>query len=290
MDRDERSFRQLVDELPDLVCRIALDGTLLYVNHAYADYFGTSREELVGRSFLELVPEDTRDELTARLHRLADELTPGDPMRVGEHRGGDAGSHRRWQQWVDKGLFDDDGRLVDVLCVGRDVTERVCAEERVRYHSQHDTLTGLLNRRCTLEALDLAVTDARRTGRPLGVLYIDLDDLKHVNDRFGHRVGDHLIAEVARSLGLAVRQSDTAGRIGGDEFVVVCPAIGSMADLHEVAARITERFAALARPVRASIGAVLLGPGEYAQDLLHRADEAMYAIKLARRRAYRNTG
>ena len=278
-----------MEDFPDLVCRIAPDGVLLYVNLSYAAYFGRPRASLIGISFLELVPDDVVHDVAANLADIA-ALSPESPVRIAEHRGGDWNGTHRWQQWVDKAHFDADGTLVELLCVGRDVTDRVRAEQQIRYHSRHDALTGLVNRRCTLEAIDAAIAEAGRTSHPLGLLYIDLDGFKEINDRHGHRAGDRVLSDVAGVLARSVRQSDAAGRLGGDEFVVVCTAIETMVDLDDVADRITERLAGMVRPIRASIGAVILRPGETADDLLHRADGAMYADKQRRRLERRSAG
>ncbi len=286
----ERTFRELVDDFPDLVCRITPAGTLLYVNRTYAAYFGRSRTSLVGTSFLDLVPEAEKLAVAANLADVGG-LTPEHPVRTDEHRGGDdLDGSARWQQWVDKALFDGDGQLLELLCVGRDVTDRVVAEQRLTYHSRHDALTGLVNRRCTLEAIDAAVEEATRTSTPLGLLFVDLDGFKQINDRDGHRAGDRVLSEVAGVLARSVRNQDAAGRLGGDEFVVVCKSIETMVDLEDVAVRITKRLAAMVRPIEASIGAVVLRPGETADDLLHRADSAMYADKQRRRLTNRAVG
>ena len=284
MSDQDQFFREVVDELPDLVCRFAPDGVLRYVNKAYARYFGSTPEALVGTNFLDLVPADERDGAERALDAIR-ELTPTSPTRTTEHRGGDRDGTRRWQQWVDKALFDEHGNIIDLLAVGRDTTERHSAEEQLRYHSQHDQLTGLLNRRCTLQALDAAISEATGNGQRLGLVFIDLDEFKEVNDQFGHRAGDQLLAEVGCLLIDAVRESDVVGRIGGDEFVVVCPKVHAFDELTAITMRIGDRLASLARPRTASCGIALREPGESADDLLHRADQAMYAAKLARKPA-----
>ena len=277
-------FREVVDELPDLVCRFAPDGVLLYVNNAYARYFGSTPEALVGTNFLDLVPVEEREEAVRALHATR-ELTPTSPTRTTEHRGGDRDGKRRWQQWVDKALFDEHGNVTDLLAVGRDTTERHSAEEQLRYQSQHDQLTGLVNRRCALQALDAAITDAVDDAHQLGLVFIDLDEFKEVNDQFGHRAGDLLLADVGCLLVDAVRESDIVGRIGGDEFVVICPKVHALDELNAITMRIGDRLASLGRSCTASCGIALHEPGESADELLHRADQAMYAAKLARQPA-----
>ena len=282
MESDEGSFRELVDDLPDLVCRISPEGTLLYVNRAYAAYFGRTVADLLGTNFLDLVPEELRHDALRDLES-ATSLTPTHPTRASEHRGGDLDGRQRWQHWVDKARFDDDGRMCDLLAVGRDVTERHRLEQQIHYHARHDWLTGLVNRRCTIEAIERAVAEASDDGRTIGLLYIDLDDFKFVNDRFGHRTGDRVLVDVARVLARCVRLTDAVGRLGGDEFVVLCSPIAAPEELDEITARIGERLAVMPRPMSASIGSVVFRPGESVDELLHRADQAMYVTKQLRR-------
>ena len=285
MNSDEPFFRQVVDELPDLVCRLAPDGTLRYVNNAYAEYFGSTPEALVDTSFLDLVPPGQRAEVETDLLGTT-RLTPERPSRVTEHRGGDRDGEVRWQQWVDKASFDADGRLVELVSVGRDVTERRAAETMLRYYSERDPLTGLLNRRTTLAALDEAVADAHESATDLvGLVYIDLDCFKQINDRDGHRAGDRILTLLADVLVTLFGMNDAIGRLGGDEFVVVCTTTPSPRDLEARGARLQRQVALLGGPVTASIGVALLEPGEDAASLLHRADLDMYRRKQQARRA-----
>lgn len=160
------------------------------------------------------------------------------------------------------------------------------------YQALYDPLTGLPNRALLDDRLGQALAAARRTGGSLAVLFVDLDRFKVVNDLFGHHVGDLLLREMADRLAMARRRSDTVARFGGDEFVVVCPEVGSSA----AACRIAEHLlAALAHPatvegvehrLTASIGIAVTGPGASSQStetLLRNADTAMYRAKEAGR-------
>jgi diguanylate cyclase (GGDEF)-like protein len=149
-----------------------------------------------------------------------------------------------------------------------------------------DALTGLQNRRALEEALPAAVHHHRRHGRPMAVLVADLDDFKGVNDSFGHQAGDDLLRKVAQSLTAALRLSDPCFRWGGDEFVAVLPeaAYGEAAD---IAARVRETVALSCRtpdgrPVRITVGAAQLGPGESGEQLVQRADTELLAGKARR--------
>ena len=151
-----------------------------------------------------------------------------------------------------------------------------------------DPLTGLANRTLVLDRLSLAIAGRRRTGDDVGVLFCDVDDFKAVNDRFGHAVGDRLLCDVGKTLRSAVRDTDTVGRIAGDEFVVVCPRVDSEAELAAVADRVACLHLDDPPPghesLGLSVGFVLVRDGEGPADVLRRADEAMYAAKPHARR------
>jgi diguanylate cyclase (GGDEF)-like protein/PAS domain S-box-containing protein len=281
-DDEEPFFRRVVDELPDLVCRFAPDGTLLYVNRAYANYFASTPDALTGTNFLDLVPAGERAQAEEALLDAA-LLTPDNATRVTVHRGGDRDGMVRWQEWIDQARFDDAGALVDLLAVGRDVTERQHAHDLLRRLSERDPLTELLNRRSTLEALERAIDDAPlRTPCRLGLVYVDVDGFKGVNDRYGHGHGDRLLVTVSQLLTAMFRHNDIIGRVGGDEFVVICPDLRHAVELDLVADRFSQTLATRHAPVSASYGTAVLVAGEAATSLLHRADMAMYRRKRSR--------
>jgi diguanylate cyclase (GGDEF)-like protein len=166
-----------------------------------------------------------------------------------------------------------------------DVTERRSFEERLAYEATHDALTDLPLRNLLIDHLDLALAGARRRASEVAVLFIDLDHFKRVNDSFGHVAGDDLLVSAAGRLREAVREGDTAGRFGGDEFVIVCPDVAGAAEAVSIAERVR---AALDEPfsvrgtemyVGASIGVVVArGEGE-SDTMLKHADIAAYRAK-----------
>jgi diguanylate cyclase (GGDEF)-like protein len=160
------------------------------------------------------------------------------------------------------------------------------AEEELLRQAITDPLTGLANRRLLIDHLELALAGSKRSGRSAAVLFLDLDHFKTVNDNFGHPVGDRVLIEVAIRIRRAVRPSDTAARIGGDEFAMVCADVASLDEATAIARRI---FTALETPleldgrsivVTSSIGIATGSGGEIDRDtLLARADAAMYLAK-----------
>jgi diguanylate cyclase (GGDEF)-like protein/PAS domain S-box-containing protein len=159
---------------------------------------------------------------------------------------------------------------------------RLRTEERMRYDALHDPLTGLANRTLLRDRLELALARSERENAPTGVLFVDLDEFKDVNDRFGHAAGDAVLAEVAERLRAAVRPADTVARLGGDEFIVICEDVE-----RATAVELGQRLDAAIRrplavggaeyPLTASIG-IALGR-ENPDALLANADAAVYRAK-----------
>lgn len=160
------------------------------------------------------------------------------------------------------------------------------------YHrATHDALTGLANRALFYDRLRQGLALARRKSKQVGILNLDMDGLKPINDTHGHRAGDAAIRELASRIGRSVRQSDTAARLGGDEFGIILPDIEDRQSADLLAKRIAEEirspfhFEDQPLPLDASIGtAVFPDDGEELDVLLERADQSMYAVKRTRKR------
>jgi diguanylate cyclase (GGDEF)-like protein len=170
-----------------------------------------------------------------------------------------------------------------------DLTGREQNKKMLESMALHDALTGLANRAVLFPRLDDLLHRARRDGGRVGLLYLDLNGFKPVNDQHGHAAGDAVLVEVARRLEAAVRPGDTAARLGGDEFAVLAAGIAGDEDLTLIADRI---HAALAEPIvlpdgaavtiSSSIGAAVGSPDTTADQMVRAADVAMYRVKQSR--------
>lgn len=166
-------------------------------------------------------------------------------------------------------------------------SELVCTGCHFRHLAHHDSLTNLPNRTLLKERLQRALTRAKRDGTLMALMFLDLNKFKPVNDTFGHRIGDLLLKNVAIRLQNSVRESDTAARVGGDEFNVLLEAIGSAEDALAVAIKIKDELenkpveiAGRTFHISSSIGiAVYPAHGRNESELMHKADSAMYRAK-----------
>jgi diguanylate cyclase len=182
------------------------------------------------------------------------------------------------------------GAVVSLLRANRDLESQMEAHKLVevalRFQAFHDPLTGLANRALFTDRLEHALARRRRTGEEVGLLLIDLDDFKAVNDSHGHDAGDELLEEVSRRLVRCIRATDTAVRLGGDEFVILVEQWHRSDELERMAHRVLEEFdggiplGGRHVSITASIGvARAMGTTDTSADLLRQADEAMYAAK-----------
>ncbi len=290
-DHGDERFRALFEHAPVGVALCDPDGRFDDVNTAFAALLaGTSIDPSTGclTDLLRHVPEGC-DEAVAWREGLAAVRSGARPVARVELSIAPPGAPVRWVQATAAriGL----GERAFLLAHLEDTTPRRLEQQRLLRLALHDGLTGLANRTLLAERLQGALERARHSGLAVGVLFLDLDGFKQVNDTHGHDVGDDLLVAVAARLTAVLRAGDTAGRLGGDEFLVLAGDVADEAGLHEVRRRVEaalgESLAVGSRAlrVRASIGAVLSRPGEDGPHLVRRADAAMYAVKRARRRA-----
>ena len=285
MQRKEERFRSLVQNAADGVVVLGEDGVIRYESPAVERILGRHAGERVGQ----LVGTDIHPDDRAAVERgLADVAAVSGAEGKAEFRARHADDSWRTLEAIAKNLIDDPA-VGGVVVNYRDITERKTLEEQLRHQAFHDVLTGLENRFLFLDRLGHALARAGRGGRPTAVLFLDLDDFKAVNDRLGHAEGDKLLVDVAQRLKVVTRTGDTVARLGGDEFAIIVEETDP-AEAEQTAARIlatlTPPFQLGDRPivVRVSIGIAVQsvdGSEADADELLRRADIAMYAAKAA---------
>lgn len=200
---------------------------------------------------------------------------------------------RRWLETHAVPMRDEKGMVTRLLGVTRDITERRRAEENIRYLANYDQLTGLPNRAQLEARASYALSLAQRNKSLLGVIFLDLDHFKDINDTLGHSVGDALLMEAAKRMQSVVREGDTVSRLGGDEFILLLPGVDSRGAAH-VAQKLLDAIAQAYQidpydlNVTASLGIALYPEdGLDLETLSKNADAAMYRAKQAGRHDYR---
>lgn len=268
-----------------LIVALDGDGRITLINREGCKVLGYAHDQVIGRDWFELaVPVEERARARTGHEQLLDENQPSSARfqsavitRTGE---------RRMIEWRITAFRGEGGAEAGSLSSGLDITERVTAEQKMRYLATHDAITGLRNRNWLRDHLGAVLARARRHNALLGLLFIDLDGFKRINDDFGHDAGDAVLSEGARRLTSCVREADGVIRFGGDEFVIVLEDLARRADGANVAKKILR---VLSDPIMldgesvsvgASIGiAFYPNDGETVDALLSRADAAMYLAK-----------
>jgi diguanylate cyclase (GGDEF)-like protein/PAS domain S-box-containing protein len=276
----EERFRSLVQNSSDVISIVDADGGVRYHSESVRRVLGYDPAELVDGDPLTLVHPDDRQRVARFVAEAA--LRPGvtaaETWRV-RHRDG------TWlhSETVAANLLEDPNVRGLVLNT-RDVSDRKELEAQLVHQVFHDGLTGLANRTLFTERVEHAL--ARSGPGALAVMFIDLDNFKHVNDSLGHAAGDQLLVATARRLQACLRPTDTAARIGGDEFAVLLERVAGTEAAATVAGRVLDTlhqpFGLNGRtiPIKASLGVVTGQPGaDDAEELLRNADVAMYAAK-----------
>ncbi len=280
----DRRYRALIEQGADFVAIANASGKLTYASPGVEQLVGGP---VRGRNVAELFFGDN-----VHAADLVGSALPNRPAaREGRVLGRDGSVHEL--EIVVTNLLDDPF-VNGVVVNAHDITERKRLERELTRQAFEDDLTGLPNRPLLIDRLNQAVARAERTGGTLGLLFVDLDGFKLVNDSLGHAVGDDLLRVVAQRLCRCVRPGDTIARLGGDEFAILLDTVTGRAEVEAVAAAVV---AALDGPcevglntitARASVGAVLSeGAMMDADMLLRNADVAMYAAKAAGRGRHR---
>jgi diguanylate cyclase (GGDEF)-like protein/PAS domain S-box-containing protein len=286
--RSEAYFRTLVQDTSDVILIVGDDNGVRYATPSARSIFGAV--EVEGTSLPDLVAPGVRHEVGRSLHRMR--------TYVGQHHHEELWRIRRRdgqgvQVLVRCSDLRADSTVGGLVLTFRDVTEQRQLEDELKHRALHDSLTGLPNRLLFQDRAAHALAQARRSGQVAGVLFVDLDDFKVVNDTMGHAAGDDLLAAVGARLAAAVRESDTAARLGGDEFALLIEQAHDSTEVESLAGRIVaafnEPFPMLEGSVlsTATVGVATTADSADVDELLRHADLALYAAKAAGKRQWR---
>ena len=279
----ERAFREVFDASPVGLAVLDGHGRFTDVNDAFCRLAGRTRDAILDTSYVALLhPQDRAAAEISRARRLSD----APPSAPADRRLVRADGTVMWVRVRSSDI--DVADTTRTLLSFEDVSGAKETEDQLRHDALHDELTGLPNRRLLMDRLARAMVRARRSGTRLAVYFIDLDDLKKVNDThpWKHRAGDVLLSTTASTVRQTLREADTLGRLGGDEFIAICEDVPDDDTVDEIGERIL-----LAATRSQTIGTETITPGasvgvavttdgdETADALLRRADSAMYRAK-----------
>ena len=282
VEAEIRKLSSAVEKTADAIFITDASGAIEYVNAAFEQLTGYSREEVLGKT-PRIIKSGKHDPEFYR--KLWDTILEGQVYRdvfINRKKTGEL----YYEEVTISPLTDEQGRVMHFISAGKDITERMQSQERLHHLAHHDILTDMPNRALFVERVNQALNRTQWRKRVVAVLFLDLDRFKLVNDTLGHEAGDRLLQVLAARLQTCVREGDTIARFGGDEFAVFLDDVASPGDVAPIAKKFLE---ALAPPfiidgheffIAASIGISLYpNDGTDAKILMKNADTAMYRAK-----------
>ena len=277
----ERYFRLIAENVTDIVVKANLDGVIEWVSPSLTAMLGWEPGELVGRNALELAhPEQLTSDLDAR-DRVRGEALDGFRAQA---LAADGTYH--WVEANLRPLMGDSGEPVGVISSWRVIDAQVAAERELARVAHHDSLTGLLSRAEFLDQFQLMLSHTHRRSERIAAAFCDVDNFKGVNDQFGHAAGDETLHQLAARIQTTLRDNDLIARFGGDEIVVVLPGLNDATDALLVAEKIRRQaedpieIKGASVKVTLSVGLAFAQQGDHVDDVISRADSAMYQAKV----------
>lgn len=288
-ERNIRLFETVLLSSPDHNYILDLTGIFLYANKAIAEECGQEVQEMLGKKFVECGLIEV-----AEMEQTIEKVVLDKAAIRGEVSYRLKAGNTKFYEYILTPIFNPVGEVEAIAGTERDVTERKSWEEAVWHRANYDHLTDLPNRSLFLDRLEQQIKNTERTGKLAALFFIDLDNFKEANDKLGHEVGDHLLQQAAARISACVRQNDTVARIGGDEFTVI---LSEFEHIHHVKKLANKIIKELARDfqvdghkvtISGSVGISLIPKdADNPEELISRADQAMYEAKNAGRNQFK---
>ena len=280
----EHMLETIFEAIPDLFFLMKDDGTIIDYHASNTNNLYVSPQEFLGKKMGDILPDDVANKFTVHIAKAAQQQE----MISFEY-----------ELTLPQGLVYFEARVRhlaaynQMVTIIRDITEPHKSAQLIRHQAYFDNLTSLPNRFLALDRLSQMLIDGKRNHEKFAVLFLDIDDFKKVNDSLGHEIGDKLLIKAAKRLQLVLRQEDTVGRLGGDEFIVL---LRGLTDSHNAFTIAEDLIKTFREPFKIdsreliltmSIGvAIYPENGKLASDLLRNADTAMYQAKALGRNTY----
>lgn len=299
LEKSEAQVRLLLNSTAEAIYGLDMNGNCTFANPACLKILGyRDLEELIGKNMHQLIHHSYADgrPMPVETCRIYKAFHRGE----GEHVDDEVlwradGTSFPSEYWSYPQI--ENGKVIGAVVAFIDITERMQREEQIRHLATHDGLTDLPSLRLGRERLRMALSLSRRHKAMAAVMFIDLDGFKAVNDTYGHEAGDEVLREVSRRLSAGIRETDTAARVGGDEFMLVLTELKTAENAGEIAGKLLH---SISKPiliqgaeahVGASIGIALIPDhGNDPELLIKKADEAMYGVKKSGKNGYRFAG
>lgn len=284
-------YRSAMDHAPIGMAILSSDWKFTRVNHVLCEVVGYSRDALKQLSLVEIVHPDDMNCSQDFLTRLIENQLNRCQLEI---RLINQQKEIVWVQFSAAVVRNELNQAVHFIVQLEDISERRRSYENIEHQAYFDPVTDLPNRRLLMARLEQSILYAKRYQRPMALLFLDIDHFKRINDTFGHENGDMVLKEAANMILACIRAVDIAGRLGGDEFLVILPEISQQEDAEKVAFKLLERFG---RPmnlfnttiqIATSIGIAIHDASRDcdAREMIRQADMAMYEAKGSGRNRY----
>lgn len=288
--QSEERYRTIIDTIADAYYEVDLAGNTTVFNDAYLKLYEYSTKEMQGKNYRTYVDKEHAEIAYWVFHQV---FKTGKPTKKMEWEIISKGGKKKQVELSVSLIRDAKGNPLGFRGIISDITDRRKAEETIRHQAFHDPLTGLANRTLFYDRMHMAFNSAKRGGKMVAVIILDLDNFKGINDSKGHKVGDEVLKSISGRLSKMVRASDTVARYGGDEFTLIIPSLSSEENALIVAQKIVKAFNKSFHldngdiTVTASIGVVIYPIHGWDIDtLMSKADNAMYRAKAMGRNRY----
>lgn len=284
----ETRYRQIVETAQEGIWVLDAEANTIFVNQKMVEMLGCEVAEMMGRPLFTFMNKTSCIDAEKYLARRQDGISEQHDFCFRRQDGSEF-----WALLATSPLHDQSGRYTGALAMVTDISERKATEEQLKHLATHDALTGLANRALLQDRLEQSIHFARRSGRIVAVLLLDLDRFKFINDSLGHDFGDKMLRVLAQRLQQSVRTADTVARLGGDEFVILLAEVAEPEDVGLIANKILRNIAdPLTIDGREMTMTASLGISLYPRDsddgstLIRNADIAMYRAKSQERSTF----
>ena len=284
IENERSTFKEYLEKMPAIVLAMDTSGRIILANSRACEVLECSKEELVNgsRLFYNFYPESEKEKAQEGFKRVIS----GDFQKYENIKRKiiTKSGKRKIVEFRNSLIYDRDGKIVGVLATGEDVTEKEMYEKKLKDLASLDSLTGVLNKRAGFDALNETIKEANLNKSNFTICFMDVDNLKLVNDKYGHKVGDEYLTKIAKTLLNVLRKDDYVIRFGGDEFLLVlknCSESNAISIMKRAEQKLAELFNAFDVPTGISYG---FAEFDYtnplsADELIKIADEMMYKMK-----------